>query len=221
MPEIIKRILTSIFLLILLYILINNTVLLTIGLFFILIELFNEFNSMMKKIFYKKNEKFKLFFFLTLINFYLIIFGLTIFITLESSNNLHKIYLLMIISICICTDIGGYCFGKLFKGKKLTKISPNKTYSGAIGSYISALLIPTVLFKNLISIEIIFFVVFIVSTISQIGDLLISYFKRKANLKDTGFILPGHGGLLDRFDGMIFAIPSGILLLLYILWLKI
>ena len=122
----------------------------------------------------------------------------------------------MIISICICTDIGGYCFGKLFKGKKLTKISPNKTYSGAIGSYISALLIPTVLFKNLISIEIIFFVVFIVSTISQIGDLFISYFKRKANLKDTGFILPGHGGLLDRFDGMIFAIPSGILLL-YIL----
>ena len=220
MPEIIKRILTSIFLLIFLYILINNTVLLTIGLFFILIELFNEFNSMMKKIFYKKNEKFKLFFFLTLINFYLIIFGLTIFITLESSNNLHKIYLLMIISICICTDIGGYCFGKIFKGKKLTKISPNKTYSGAIGSYISALLIPTVLFKNLISIEIIFFVVFIVSTISQIGDLLISYFKRKANLKDTGFILPGHGGLLDRFDGMIFAIPSGILLL-YILWLKI
>ncbi len=216
MPEIIKRILTSIFLLILLYISINNTVLLTIGLFFILIELFNEFNSMMKKIFYKKNEKFKLFFFLTLINFYLIIFGLTIFIILESSNNLYKIYLLMIISICICTDIGGYCFGKLFKGKKLTKISPNKTYSGAIGSYISALLIPTVLFKNLISIEIIFFVVFIVSTISQIGDLFISYFKRKANLKDTGFILPGHGGLLDRFDGMIFAIPSGILLL-YIL----
>ena len=216
MPEIIKRILTSIFLLILLYILINNTVLLTIGLFFILIELFNEFNTIMKKIFYKKNEKFKLFIFLTLINFYLIIFGLTIFILLESSNNLYKIYLLMIISICICTDIGGYCFGKLFKGKKLTKISPNKTYSGAIGSYISALLIPTVLFKNLISIEIIFFVVFIVSTISQIGDLFISYFKRKANLKDTGFILPGHGGLLDRFDGMIFAIPSGILLL-YIL----
>ena len=122
----------------------------------------------------------------------------------------------MIISICICTDIGGYCFGKLFKGKKLTKISPNKTYSGAIGSYTFALLIPTILFKNLISIDIIFFVVFIVSTISQIGDLFISYFKRKANLKDTGFILPGHGGLLDRFDGMIFAIPSGILLL-YIL----
>ena len=220
MPEIIKRVLTSIFLLILLYILINNTVLLTIGLFFILIELFNEFNTIMKKIFYKKNEKFKLFFFLTLINFYLIIFGLTIFITLESGNNLYKIYLLMIISICVCTDIGGYCFGKLFKGKKLTKISPNKTYSGAIGSYIFALLIPTILFKDLISIEIIFFVVFIVSTISQIGDLFISYFKRKANLKDTGFILPGHGGLLDRFDGMIFAIPSGILLL-YILWLKI
>ena len=216
MPEIIKRVLTSIFLLIFLYILINNTVLLTIGLFFILIELFNEFNSMMKKIFYKKNEKFKLFFFLTLINFYLIIFGLTIFITLESGNNLYKIYLLMIISICVCTDIGGYCFGKFFKGKKLTKISPNKTYSGAIGSYISALLIPTNLYKDLKSKEIIFFVVFIVSTISQIGDLFISYFKRKANLKDTGFILPGHGGLLDRFDGMIFAIPSGILLL-YIL----
>ena len=85
----------------------------------------------------------------------------------------------MIISICVCTDIGGYCFGKLFKGKKLTKISPNKTYSGAIGSYIFALLIPTILFKDLISIEIIFFVVFIVSTISQIGDLFISYFKKE------------------------------------------
>ena len=127
------------------------------------------------------------------------------------------IYFIMILFICIFTDIGGYVFGTLFKGPKLTKISPNKTYSGAIGSYIFALLIPTILFKNLISIEIIFFVVFIVSTISQIGDLFISYFKRKANLKDTGFILPGHGGLLDRFDGMIFAIPSGILLLLYIL----
>ena len=217
MPEILKRILTSILLLILLYILINNTILLTIGLFFILIELFNEFNSMMKKIFYKNNEKFKLFFLLTLTNFYLIILGLTIFITLESSNSLYKIYLLMIISICISTDIGGYCFGKLFKGKKLTKISPNKTYSGAIGSYIFALLIPVILFKNLISVDIIFLVVFIVSTISQIGDLFISYFKRKANIKDTGILLPGHGGLLDRFDGMIFAIPSGLLLLLYIL----
>ena len=217
MPEILKRILTSILLLILLYILINNTILLTIGLFFILIELFNEFNSMMKKIFYKNNEKFKLFFLITLTNFYLIILGLTIFITMESSNSLYKIYLLMIISICISTDIGGYCFGKLFKGKKLTKISPNKTYSGAIGSYIFALLIPVILFKNLISVDIIFLVVFIVSTISQIGDLFISYFKRKANIKDTGFLLPGHGGLLDRFDGMIFAIPSGFLLLLYIL----
>tara|TARA_Y100001936_G_C16033793_1_gene647257 strand:- start:1131 stop:1649 length:519 start_codon:yes stop_codon:yes gene_type:complete len=130
------------------------------------------------------------------------------------------IYLLLITSICVSTDIGGYIFGKLFKGPKLTKFSPNKTYSGMIGAYVISILVSLVLFNhdfilensaetNLSSI----FFVFIVSTISQIGDIIISYFKRLANIKDTGKILPGHGGLLDRVDGMIFAFPFSFVIL--------
>ena len=124
------------------------------------------------------------------------------------------LYVLLIISICVFTDIGGYIFGKVFKGPKLTKFSPNKTYSGVIGSYTSAILFTIILFNNgiiflntvEISLNFLIFV-FIISTISQLGDLSISYFKRLSNIKDTGTIIPGHGGLLDRVDGMIFAFP--------------
>ena len=128
-------------------------------------------------------------------------------------ENIGLLFFLFIILICIFTDIGGYVFGKVFKGPKLTKISPNKTYSGVFGSFLISLsaglfflqytntdflgndsskILPAILF---------------ISLISQLGDLIISYFKRKARLKDTGNILPGHGGLLDRIDGMIFVIP--------------
>ena len=118
----------------------------------------------------------------------------------------------MIISICIATDIGGYIFGKFFKGKKLTKISPNKTYSGLMGSYVLAVIFNLLLFNNIFENNRIILVAIVISTISQLGDLFISLLKRKAKIKDTGVILPGHGGLLDRFDGLIFAIPIGILL---------
>ena len=120
---------------------------------------------------------------------------------------------LFIILICISTDIGGYLFGKIFKGPKITKISPNKTYSGTIGGY----------FLSLISISLFYYysfsdyftnftlravvVVLLISSISQIGDIIISYFKRLSKVKHTGKIIPGHGGLLDRIDGMIFAFP--------------
>ena len=121
------------------------------------------------------------------------------------------------IFICIATDIGGFTFGKIIGGKKITKISPNKTYSGLIGSYVFALFVGSLFYyiqNDIYSIDInIFFFVIIVSSISQIGDLIISYFKRKAKIKDTGSFLPGHGGILDRIDGILFALPIGIILI--------
>ncbi len=125
------------------------------------------------------------------------------------------IIFLIIIIICISTDLGGYICGKIFKGPKLTKISPNKTYAGMFGSYIFSIIAVYILIINFnlfgfdnefFTVEI-FIIVFIVSTISQIGDLVISYFKRLSKIKDTGKIIPGHGGMLDRIDGMIFAFP--------------
>ena len=125
--------------------------------------------------------------------------------------------LLIIIIICILTDIGGFVFGKFFKGPKLIKYSPNKTYSGLIGSFLMPIIfIPIILYPKFISeLEIINFIffIFLISAASQFGDLLISYFKRIANIKDTGRIIPGHGGLLDRIDGMLFAIPTSYVLI--------
>ena len=121
---------------------------------------------------------------------------------------------LFIITICIFTDIGGYIFGKIFNGPKLTKISPKKTYAGVFGGFILSLVAGYVFWyysfnSRILPDEELFIFIFIlfISLISQIGDLVISYFKRKAKLKDTGKILPGHGGILDRIDGMIFVFP--------------
>jgi len=118
--------------------------------------------------------------------------------------------LIFVILICISTDIGGYIFGKTFKGPKLTKISPNKTYAGVIGSYFLSLICLSII-TNLIVFSIKTFHLFLItislSTVSQVGDIIISYFKRQSKIKNTGKLIPGHGGLLDRIDGMIFAIP--------------
>tara|TARA_B100000035_G_C20977928_1_gene544030 strand:+ start:669 stop:1325 length:657 start_codon:yes stop_codon:yes gene_type:complete len=130
--------------------------------------------------------------------------------------------------ICISTDIGGYFFGKTFKGPKLTKISPNKTYAGVIGSFILSIItgliynqyFGPILISNLINFfksdfsHTFLLLILFISLISQIGDLIISYFKRISKVKDTGKILPGHGGLLDRIDGLIFAVPLSYLLLI-------
>ena len=116
---------------------------------------------------------------------------------------------IFVLLVCVSTDIGGYVFGKLFKGPRLTKISPNKTYSGMIGGYLLSLIFLS-FFMNFINhtVDIKWFIVtIIISTFSQIGDIIISYFKRLSKVKDTGKIIPGHGGLLDRIDGMIFAFP--------------
>ena len=131
---------------------------------------------------------------------------------------------LFILLISILTDLGGYIFGKFFRGPKLTKISPNKTYSGAFGSFLLSLIGGTIYYNFLMEnikfplkehIEILIFILFI-SFISQVGDLIISYFKRISKIKNTGEILPGHGGLLDRIDGIIFTIPSAYIILHYL-----
>ena len=122
-------------------------------------------------------------------------------------------YILFILLICISTDIGGFIFGKIFGGPNITKISPKKTYSGTIGAYLLSIIsiyIFLELYKTDLSLRFIsekLFVILIISTISQLGDLIISYFKRMSNIKDTGKIIPGHGGILDRIDGMIFVFP--------------
>ena len=123
-------------------------------------------------------------------------------------------------TICIFTDIGGYVFGKIFKGPKLTRVSPKKTYSGVFGSFLLSL-IAGLIFNNYFFIDqkifnedlLLIIIILFISMISQVGDLIISYFKRKAKLKDTGKIIPGHGGLLDRIDGMIFVFPICYLIL--------
>ena len=131
--------------------------------------------------------------------------------------------LLWIIILTIFSDVGGYIFGKTFKGKKILKISPNKTISGIIGSFIFAVL--SVFFISFIislmsGIENNFFLkpkyfilALLFSLAAQLGDLFISYFKRLEKLKDTGKILPGHGGIFDRIDGLMFVV-----ILAYILY---
>ena len=121
-----------------------------------------------------------------------------------------KIFLFVLL-VCVATDIGGFTFGKFFKGPKLTKISPNKTYSGVIGGYFLSIICSN-LYVNEYTVFIptdieLLITVFLISSVSQLGDLLISYFKRLSKIKNTGKILPGHGGLLDRVDGIIFAVP--------------
>ena len=125
---------------------------------------------------------------------------------------LGPVFFLYALSICICSDIGGYIIGKNIGGKKLTKISPNKTISGSLGSFCFSML-PLLVFSNLDKFEYYLYSIdnFLfclkVSLVCQLGDLFVSYFKRKAKVKDTGRILPGHGGILDRIDGIIFAVP--------------
>ncbi len=122
---------------------------------------------------------------------------------------------LFILLICISTDIGGYVFGKIFKGPKLSKISPKKTYAGVLGGFLLAIIISNILinfselfgnkYQNFGINELV--LVLIISTVSQFGDITISYFKRLSKIKDTGKLIPGHGGILDRIDGIIFAFP--------------
>jgi phosphatidate cytidylyltransferase len=146
----------------------------------------------------------------------LIYLSLLVFLILniEIQNTHLKIFLIYSILVSVLTDIGGLLIGKTIKGKKLTKISPKKTISGSIGSFLFSLVLIPLFYDQLLeyNLSYLIFTTLLISLISQIGDIFISFLKRKAKVKDTSDILPGHGGLLDRIDGIIFAIPIGILL---------
>ncbi|MDA8918706.1 phosphatidate cytidylyltransferase [Candidatus Pelagibacter sp.] len=213
--ELKKRIATSFFLLFLLIGMYFYSFVMIVSLVVIAIIIWVEFYALISKIF-KKNElihRFLRFFYKSISLLYL---SLLIFfiLSLESYYSNLKIYLMYSVIIAMLSDTGGLVFGKTFKGKKLTKISPNKTISGCIGSFLFSFLIIPFFYSDLMqyNFTILTLIILMVSLTTQLGDLLISYLKRKAKVKNTSNILPGHGGFLDRVDGIIFAIPIGILL---------
>ena len=193
--ELFKRVLSSIFLIPLSFYFIISGSFITI--FFIItcfVVACYEWNKM------NKNKFIKIFGFIFLLFSFYAFYYLSIELFL----------LIFVILICISTDIGGYFFGKIFKGPKLTIISPNKTYAGMFGGYllslISLLIITKFIDYQVASLKLFIITIFL-STVSQAGDIIVSYFKRQAGFKNTGNLIPGHGGLLDRIDGMIFAVP--------------
>ncbi len=215
MKQLNKRLFTSLILLFLIAASLNYLIMLL--LFIILISIFAliEFNTLFKKIY--KNENFFHFISIILSLTYLLFFSLIIWNYIFPFEIAQKISLIFLLLICISTDVGGYIFGKTLGGKKFTKISPNKTYSGIIGSFILSIFFGSFFYLKFDEILILnqhfIIFIFVISLISQLGDLSISYIKRRAKIKDTGSILPGHGGVLDRIDGILFAIPIGIILL--------
>lgn len=210
-----KRIITSVLLLFLLYTMINYTYILMISLPIISIITWVEFNSLVNKIIIKKQKKDLIIKFLfKIISLIYLSSIVVIILNIEAYNNHLKIYLIYSILVSVLTDIGGLLIGKLIKGKKLTKISPKKTISGSIGSFLFALILVPLFYKVFLEYNLSFLILItlLISFTSQVGDIFISYLKRKANVKDTSDILPGHGGFLDRIDGIIFALPIGLLL---------
>ena len=212
-----KRIKTSLLLLIFLSIsLFINKYFWLILLLIVSIISFHEFNNLISKAY--KNEKKLLNTFGISAIFYLILFVYTAY-----DQYSDFIGLIFILSICMFSDTGGFIVGKLIGGKKLTEISPNKTISGSLGSFLFSLLplfFLLIIYKQPLinlsyfnsDIKILILISLFLSFVCQSGDLFISYFKRKAKVKDTGSILPGHGGLLDRIDGAIFVIPVAFML---------
>ena len=213
--ELKKRILTSLLLISLLTVMFFYTFVMIISIIIIAVISWIEFYALTSKI-VKQNKNINnslLYLYKGLSLLYLSSLVYFIF-AIESYYLDLKIYLLYSVLVAILSDIGGLVFGKTFKGKKLTKISPNKTISGSIGSFVFSLILIPIFYLELAKYNpmILIFIILTISLTSQLGDLFISYLKRKANVKDTSDILPGHGGLLDRIDGIIIAIPVGILL---------
>ena len=205
-----KRFLTSLFLLLLFFLIFNSYIILNYCLIVLGVLSILEFLNLSRKIFKNKVG-------LILLNIFFIsyIFIFCFIFLMFFNNTLLKYTLSIILFGCIASDIGGFIFGKIFKGPKLTKISPNKTYSGAIGSIVLTLITVSILFYYFLKIFNLDTIILalVVSIFCQLGDLLFSLLKRKAKIKDTGNILPGHGGVLDRLDGIYLGIPVGILTL--------
>ena len=207
--ELTKRILSSIILMpIVLFFIVKGTFLFN---FFILICLLITTYEWMKM---SKTNFFKIFG-----TTFIIISFYTIF-KIRNEFDRDYFHLLLVIIICMSTDIGGYLFGNVFKGPKLTKISPKKTYSGVIGSFLLSIIFTNLFLDIYLDVKTfkfsteMFIFILSVSFISQSGDIFVSYFKRKSKIQDTGNIIPGHGGILDRIDGMIFAFPFSYLVFL-------
>ena len=206
-----KRIFTSLILIFFIFLIFNSLYLMISSLLILGILSILEFFNLSKKIFEKK-----IYSFLSNLFFIICISIFSFFFFLLYSFQQSKFILLVLLIGCVASDIGGYLLGKILKGPKLTKISPNKTFSGAIGSFI----LSCILFSSLIYYETkvfnfrIIIIGLMISLFCQIGDLFFSYLKRKADVKDTGNLLPGHGGLLDRLDGIFFGIPLGFLTLI-------
>ena len=206
--ELLKRIISSIVLLpLILFIIIKGSYYFNI---FVILCMFISIFEWLKIV---KSNKYK---------FFGILFLIISFVTIYKLRNIlsgEYFYLLFVTIVCISTDLGGFIFGKLIKGPKLTKLSPNKTYSGMLGSFILTIILTYLFFKSdflnnsyNFTIEVMIFSI-VISVVSQLGDIFISYFKRISKIKDTGKIIPGHGGLLDRIDGMIFAYPFSYLII--------
>ena len=212
-----KRAITSLVLISILFSMFISSMMMIIAVIIISSLSFYEFNRLFFNIF--KNIFLRLLssglILLYLFSFVFIIFYIE---SVNTFNPNYKLFFLYSVIISIASDLGGYFFGKLLKGNKLTKISPNKTVSGVIGAFIFSILIIPIFYTdlNFINTNLLFVVTIIISLVSQLGDLFISFLKRLAKLKDTGNILPGHGGILDRVDGILFAAPVGLLLLDYL-----
>ena len=208
-----KRIFTSLILLSLLFFIFSFNLILLYFLIVVGVMSILEFLNLTKNIFTNKLNKF------FINSFFIIYISIFCFMFFFFSNiDGLKITLYILLLGCIASDVGGFIFGRIFKGPKLTKISPNKTYTGSLGSIIFTLTVVIFLFSYSIQ----FFnyrVVIIALTTSifcQLGDLIFSYLKRKAKIKDTGSILPGHGGVLDRLDGIFLGVPIGFFTLVYL-----
>ena len=209
-----KRVITSIVLLILVILITVSKISLVFSLLCLGILSILEFLNISKKIF--KN---KLSMFLTNTFFIFFVFIFCYLFYVFSLFYQFKVILYSILLGCIASDRGGFVFGKIFKGPKLTKISPNKTISGAIGSIILSITTVTGLifyFAGYFDYKILL-IGLITSVFSQLGDLFFSLLKRKAKIKDTGNILPGHGGVLDRLDGIFVGLPIGFFTLILII----
>ena len=208
------RILTSIFLFFAVYLMFIDNIFLILFLSIIFIISYYEFYKLI--ILIKMNLKliyFNFIFYNILFSLYLSFFTIIIYNSIVHESN-DKIFILFILSICILTDVGGIFFGKLIGGKKLTKISPNKTIAGSIGGFTLSFLCLLFFLAFISNYSLFNLLILAIATsfFSQIGDLFVSFLKRKAEVKDTGKILPGHGGMLDRIDGILLGLPLGIVI---------
>ena len=213
--ELKKRIFTSILLILLLFAMYFYSFVMITALVVVFIILWIEFLALISKIFQKNKFKDKVLRFLYKAMSLLYLLSLFFFIiVVESYYQNLKLFIIYSVLTAILSDIGGLVFGKTFKGRKLTKISPNKTIAGSIGSFIFSLLLIPIFYQELIVFNILTLVIItlIISFASQLGDLFISFLKRKAKVKDTSDLLPGHGGFLDRLDGVILSIPVGFIM---------